>query len=494
MKPLSVLDAAFLQLETRETPMHVGAVFVLDPPQGAGRDYASRLRAHLRPRLGGCEVFTRKLASMPLNLANPLWIEHGEVDLEYHVRRLRLPAPARRRAVEECVARLHARPLDRQRPLWQFHVIEGLPRGRIALYVKMHHAGLDGASAQAFMRAIIDGSPGQPAPPPDATAAGPAMSEVVSEGLRHQLGEIARLPQTLGALATATIGAAKRRLRAPARPGARPTPHTPINRVIGRARSFATCELSLAESREVAHAAGGTVNDLVLTICAGALRHYLDQRGELPEAPMSAAVPVSLREQGDEAQTIQVTFMGVDLHTDIADPRARFEAIHRSAVESKELTTALRSLIPRDLPSLGLPWLLGAIVRAVGTPALVDYAPLPFNVLVSNVPGPPQSISIAGARVLTYHPVSIPFHGVGLNITAHSYDGRLFFGLTGCRRALPDIDALARGVLAEFQTLARKTRAGPAPTPRPKAGRRAGRASGARSAATKVAKRPRGRR
>lgn len=454
MKALSVVDAAFLQLETPATPMHVGAVFIMDPPRDRRGDYAELLREHLRARLGNCEVFTRRLAPMPLNLANPLWVEHGEVDLDYHICSRRLRGPVTRRALDEQVARLHSKLLDRSLPLWEIHVLEGLPRGRIALYLKMHHAGLDGASALAFMRTIVDQADGPPPRAEPEVREAPGVGEVVAQGLRHQLEEFARLPEMLGTLAAGAVEALRRKARTPRQAATPPRPHTPFNRVIGSARSIATFQLPLADAKAVARALGGTVNDVVLAVSAGALRQYLLARKALPDAPLTAAVPVSLREAGNVEHTIQVTFMGVDLHTDMADRAARFEAIHRSAAESKEMTQALKSLMPRDLPSLGLPWVLGAVVRALATPMLVDHAPLPFNVLVSNVPGPQQRVSIAGAQVRVYSPISIPYHGAGLNITVHSYDGQLFFGLTACRRAVPDAAALARDITAEFRALA----------------------------------------
>ncbi len=449
VKALTILDAAFLQLETPATPMHVGALFILDAPRKGTVPYTERLRAHLAPRLGRCEVFTRQLATLPLALANPFWTDAGTVDLRRHVRRQRLRAPVQPGDLERCVARLHSRLLPRDRPLWEFHVIEGLPAGRVGLYVKIHHAGLDGASAQGFLRAVIDES-GEPSPRDAVAAPDPALTEILGAGLRHQLQELARLPATLATLAKAGASLALR----PRQAGPK-TPHTLLNRVIGSARSFATCQLPLARVRAAAHAHGGTVNDLVLAACAGALRAYLEQREALPAEPLVAAVPVSLRASGDEEQTIQVTFMGVNLHTDLDDRLGRFAAIHASAADSKALTESLRSAMPRDLPSLGVPWLVGAFARVAGIQAVVDQVPLPFNVLVSNVPGPPHPMAIAGRRVRSHFPVSIPYHGVALNITVQSYDGQLFFGLTGCRRALPDMDLLARGIITEFRRLAR---------------------------------------
>ena len=469
MKPIKLLDAAFLNAETVATPMHVGALFVLQPPPGRSRtSFYRRFRDTIERRLGASEVFTRRLGTLPLGIANPMWVTTRDIELDHHVRRSVLPKPGSRRQLENRVATLHEPLLDRDRPLWELHVIEGLAGGEVALYVKVHHAGLDGHSAQLFLQAFVDSAPDLPA------AAGPApmpepdddsAAQLLAAGLRHQLAEVTRLPRRLAGVAGATLQLLRRRdAAAPA------TPRTTLNEVITARRRFATAEIPLDEARRVARLAKGTVNDVVLTITAGALRRWLLQRGLLPGSPLFAGVPVSARAQGNTEHAIQVAFISVNLHTGVAEPLARLAAIHESAETAKQAAGHFKSLIPEDAPSMGLPWLLGGLARLVSHPDIADRVPLPFNVVISNVPGPPAPIYVAGARVMTYLPISIVYHGVGLNVSVYSYDGKLFAGLTSCGDLMPDTEKFAQYFTTEFaalqSTVERPARRRPRPKPR----------------------------
>jgi WS/DGAT/MGAT family acyltransferase len=198
------------------------------------------------------------------------------------------------------------------------------------------------------------------------------------------------------------------------------------------------------------------VNDVILAACAGALRRWLIVHDSLPDAPLVTSVPFSTRDSANTDHSIQVSFMSVTLHTDIEDPHARLRAIHASAAESKVGAERTKAMMPEDLPSVGLPWLLGGLARLMTRQELIGRLPLPTNVIISNVAGPPVPLYVAGAKALTYSPVSIPYHGCALNITVYSYDGRLFFGLTGARSALPDLRDLAEGVQLELGLLARR--------------------------------------
>jgi WS/DGAT/MGAT family acyltransferase len=459
MKPIKAVDAAFLQLETPSTPMHVGALFVLGPASEQDRrTFFRRFRKEIGERLGLSEVFTRRVVGLPLNLANPFWAD-GEVDLDYHVRRTVLPAPGSQHQLEECVADLHAPVMDRSRPLWELHVIEGLEGGRVALYVKTHHAGLDGASAQLYLRSFVDTvrRPDRPsrrkAPPPPAEH--PALGDVVAAGLRHQASEAMRLPRAIAG-AAGTLADAVQGLRtalSTVATGKVSAPRTPLNVAITGERSFASVECALDEVKLAARTHGATVNDVILAACGGALRRWLMLHDALPSEPLITAVPFSTREEGDVSQSIQVSFISIDLHTDIEDPHERLRAIHESAVEAKAGAAKVKAMMPEDLPSLGLPWLLGGLARLMARSEIVGRLPLPTNVIISNVAGPPQAIFVAGAKALTYTPVSIPYHGCALNVTVYSYDGRLFFGLTGARNALPDLRDLAEGVRVELGLL-----------------------------------------
>jgi diacylglycerol O-acyltransferase / wax synthase len=462
MKPVKAVDAAFLQLETAATPMHVGALFVLDPGSpAAGRSFFRRFKAEIRARLERSEVFTRRVATLPLNLANPMWVE-ADPDLDYHVRRTVLPEPGSQHQLEECVADLHTPLMDRQRPLWELHVVEGLEHGRVALYVKTHHAGLDGASAQLFLRSFVETDPragtGRRRAATRSEPAAPGTRALLLAGARHQASELARLPGVAASRAGNVVGALRglREQLSSLAGGLSSAPRTPLNVAITGERSFASVEVELEQAKRVARRHEATINDVILAACAGALRRWLLLHDALPEAPLKAAVPFSTREPGNTDQTIQVSFMTIDLHTQVADSHARLRAIHDSALEAKSAASRIKAMMPEDLPSIGLPWLLGSIARLMTSQAVVDRLPLPTNVIVSNVAGPPMPLYVAGARALTYTPVSIPYHGCALNVTVYSYHGTLFFGLTGARSALPDLRDLADGVRTELELLARQ--------------------------------------
>jgi len=464
MKPVKAVDAAFLQLETRATPMHVGALFVLDPgsPQ-ASRSFFRRFKALVGARLGRSEVFTRRIAALPFNVANPMWIA-GEPDLDYHVRRTVLPDPGSQHQLEECVADLHTPLMDRDRPLWELHVIEGLQGGRVALYVKTHHAGLDGASAQVFLQSFVDNEarprrrgPPTTTPEPEQVSA----RDLLLAGARHQATGLLRLPraaanlvQTLSGDIGERVRSARTELAELVQRGLPAAPRTPLNVAISGERSFASVEFPLERVKSVARAHDATINDVILAASAGALRRWLLLHDALPAEPLRTAVPFSTRDAGNTDHSIQVSFMSINLHTDVADAHQRLRAIHDSALDAKAASSLIKALMPEDLPSVGLPWLLGSLARVMARSEVVDRLPLPTNVIISNVAGPPLPLFVAGARALTYSPVSIPYHGCALNVTVYSYDGKLFFGLTGARNALPDLRDLADALTVELDTLA----------------------------------------
>jgi len=452
MKPVKLLDAAFLHAETAATPMHVGALFVLERPSSRSRKpFHQRFRELIATRLGASEVFTRRLAPLPLGIANPFWAVTDDIDLDHHVRHWTLPPPGSWRQLETRVARLHEPLMDRSRPLWQLHVVDGLQDGRIALYVKTHHAGLDGHTAQLFLQAFVDADPRPrsrarpvPLPRPDPSSLG----ALLVAGARHQLAELARMPRRALELADAASTLLRER------DGSVPeTPRTVLNEVVSGRRSFSTAEVGLEQVRALARRAQVKVNDVLLAMTAAGVRGWLLQRGLLPRLPLFAGVPVSARAAGDTDHSIQVAFISVNLHTGAGDPLARLMAIHRSASAAKDTAGSFKALIPDDVPSIGLPWLLGGLARLVSHPDIADRVPLPFNVIVSNVPGPPTTLYVAGARVGTYLPVSIVYHGVGLNVTAYSYDGKLFIGVTACTDLMPDVQSFTSLMTGELAAL-----------------------------------------
>lgn len=463
MTPLSGLDAAFLYLETPETPMHVGSLHLYEVPRAGRRDYYERARRHLASRLHLTPVFRRRLAPVPLAVANPMWIEDRPVDLDHHLRCLLLPKPGTMRRLESLVAKLHGELLDRERPLWMFYLIEGLASGHVAWYSKVHHASLDGAAGVHLVNAVLDATAEPrrvPRPRPRPLEATPGQVALAGAALRRGAGQYAdlvrRLPEfarVIGGLVGGAPAAAPERPPDGARRPRALCPRTPFNVPVSAERSFATASFSLADVKAIAARHEATVNDVVLTMVSGALRRWLARHGGAPGRSLVAAVPVSLREEGDRDYTTRATMVLAGLATDLADPVARLAAIHASAGVGKSLTSRARAIIPTDFPSLGAPWLLAALAAVYGrAQQLAGFPPL-ANIVISNVHGPPSPLYFAGARMLTYWPVSIVTHGLGLNVTVESYCGSLDFGLIAARRAVPDIDRLARALHAAYAEL-----------------------------------------
>ncbi|RZJ61844.1 MAG: wax ester/triacylglycerol synthase family O-acyltransferase [Acidovorax sp.] len=464
MNHLSGMDASFLHLETPESPMHVGSLQLLDLPAGYEGDFAEDAKKYLSGRLHLASVFVRKLAMMPFDLANPVWVDDDDLDLDHHIRHVIMPRPGTLAQLERLIGRLHSTLLDRSRPLWEIYVIEGLQTGQVALYSKMHHAAIDGQAGVAVAKALFDISE-TPAPVKAPRAARRTdssqlgMAELASAALSNTVQQYVKLIQSIPATAKA-IGSVlmpvseatgQRAFQLPK--SLKTAPRTPLNVSITNQRSFAGRSVPLAEIKQMAKATNTSLNDIVLAICAGALKRYLADYGCRPAKPLIAGVPVSLRAEGNTDLNNQVSVMLVSLATDISDPLERLAAIHESSSEGKKLTGNVKAAIPTDFPSLGVPSLMSGLASLYGRSGLADKLPPMANVAISNVPGPSFPLYFAGAKLATYFPVSIPGHGLALNMTVQSYNGSLEFGLTACRRAVPDVADLGDYVVAEHKKL-----------------------------------------
>ncbi len=481
MKHLSVMDGAFLHMESAEMPMHIGSLHIFEPPAGHEANWYEEVKAHVAKRMHLAAVFTRKLALMPFDLANPIWIEDDDIDLDYHIRHTVLPKPGTTAQLEALAARLHSTTLDRSRPLWEFYVIEGLQsvdgRARFGFYAKVHHAAVDGQAGVALASAVYDLT----AEPRVVRAPRPrrvnryqlGVAELAMAGLENQAEQVVELaklaPQILRAawagiqaavIARRSAGAVDKGSAAAAAAAATPkaarrfkfAPATPFNTSITNQRRFAGVSLPLDEVKAIGRVHGASINDMVLWLCSTALRGYLKDSGELPEASLVAGVPVSLRAEGDTSANNQVTGTLLDLGTQVADPLQRLAAIMAASAVMKRQLGAFRDLIPTDFPSLGSPWLLSGLASLYGRSRIADRLRV-ANVTISNVPGPKVPLYMAGAKMLNYLPVSIVVHGVALNITVQSYMGQLCFGLIACRRAVPDLPELAKQLSQAFVTL-----------------------------------------
>lgn len=501
MDHLSALDAAFLYIETPETPMHVGSLHVCELPPGYSGDFVRDVRAHIARRLHLAPVFRRRLQAMPFDLANPVWVQDDDPDLEVHIRSVELPAPGSREQLDVLVGELHSIPLDRSRPLWEFHVIEGLqtppdaPAGsrHVGFYSKVHHASLDGASAAVLANAMLDLTPiprEVPAAPHAPATDSYSSGELAAAGLRHlgaQVRELGRALPTIARTAAQLIRPARGtagnapRLSLPAHWFG---PRTALNANITGERAFASVSIPLDEAKHVARSHGVSLNEVVLAICSGALRRRLGAEHGLPTRPLLAAVPVSLREAGNTQMNTQASMMRISLASNVAEPLARLRAIHAASASAKALASSVKTVLPTDFPSLGAPWLLGGLAALAARARLADRLPPLANVTISNVPGSPVALYLAGAKMLSYYPVSIAIHGIALNITVQSYNGSLDFGLTACRKAMPDLAELARDMRAAHGELLATATEGAAQAPA-KAKRPARKAVAAKTAAAK---------
>lgn len=468
IKQLGEQDASFLYLETPETPQHVGSVSLVELPPGFEGDFYETYKAHVASRVHLIPLLFNKLVQLPFDIDHPFWIEDDQLDIDYHVRHQTLPRPGRLSQLEELIGRLHSNFLDRSRPLWEFYVIDGLESGRVAIYTKVHHAAMDGASSQLLINAMYDPTPKPREVPPPARKPGEKHKAKIEELLRGVAGHFVRqeiralqaMPDALKAWANLVLPDAQTlRWGKPALPPLR-TPRTPFNVAITSQRSYAMRTLPLSRLKRLAKQAGVKLNDVVLALCAGALRSYLNDHHALPKTPMTAMVPVSLHGPGAPDASNRNTAVLCSLATQLANPLKRLQAIHESMDDQKRLLSNIRNALLPDLGFIGSGTLMRGMVDLYRRAKLSERLPLLSNLVISNVPGPPAPLYIAGARILSFNPCSIPFHGSAVNITVESYNDSLDFGLIACRRTVPDLAQLADhlpGAMVELeQAIARR--------------------------------------
>jgi diacylglycerol O-acyltransferase / wax synthase len=469
MDQLSSMDASFLHLETPETPMHVGSLMLFELPESYTGDYYEDVKALLGKRLHLSAFLNRKLAQMPFQLAEPVWIEDDDIELDYHVRTVTLRRPGTMAQLEQLVARLHASLLDRSRPLWEMYVIDGLESGLVAFYTKAHHSGVDGKAGVELAKVLYDTSPQiREVPPPRRKCTSGqyqlGVTELLQAAATNAAQQYRKLAELLPTAAKAFDTAARVVASQRSEKGERPlnlglAPNTIFNDSITNQRSYSTMSLPLADIKELGRRVGGTVNTIVMAMCSIALQNFLKERGLLPKEPLIAMVPVSLRAEADNAMNNQVSAVRVDLATDIADLPARFKAIHASSEAAKAVVRELKPVLGVDIPITGSPWLMTGLASLLGRSNLVSRFPQAGNVAISNVPGPLMTLYMTGAKMVHYFPVSIPYHGSALNITVQSYAGSLEFGLTACRRILSQDESYE--LIGHLQTALREIQALP---------------------------------
>jgi diacylglycerol O-acyltransferase / wax synthase len=464
MRQLTGLDAQFLALETPRQTGHVGGLAVLDPSSRPdGKLELADVQEMIGERLSLLPPFRWRLKTVPFGLDYPYWIDDPNFDLEYHVRELALPAPATDDKLADLVARVFSRPLDRARPLWEVDLIQGLPDGRVGMLTKIHHSAVDGLSGAEIMTVLLDLTPQgrEPAPPVGEPDREPSDLEMLARGLlglpRYADRVVRGIPSMLPNLAdtpiintlpgVSTAGRLSAQFARALRGGGQsrmlersnlPRPRTSFNGHVSPHRRFAFGRLPLADVKELKNHYGVTVNDVVLTICAGAVRRWLIEHDELPEDPLVTQVPVSVRTE-EQLGTFgnRIGMMSVPLFTNEEDPERRLSLTHEAMLVAKERHRALPAQLLQDATQFIPPAVFARAARI--TFSLSATRTPVWNLVVSNVPGPQFPLYCAGARIVANYPVSVITDGLGLNITVMSYDGWLDFGIVADREQMRDV-------------------------------------------------------
>tara|TARA_Y100000815_G_scaffold252312_1_gene256414 strand:+ start:1537 stop:2940 length:1404 start_codon:yes stop_codon:yes gene_type:complete len=448
---VSVIDppsAAFLLSENRSMPMHVGGLQLFEKPEGAGPDYIREMYESMRDIDEVAPLFLKHPHRSVKTGAQLVWRPDEQFDIEHHVRHSALPAPGRYRELFELCSRLHSTRLAWERPLWESHVIEGLADGKVALYTKIHHALVDGISAMRLMQSVLTTDPDergmlapwarhsrpQRKPVEDAPT---TLPEVPVAAFRTALGVAAEAAGMPGALVRTLSKGVRNQTSAVSFYA----PRTIFNQSITGARRFAADDWPVERLKAIAKASGTTINDVVLSMCSGAMRTYLLELDALPEDPMVAMVPVGLNAKQSQIASADggnaIGSVMVQLATDLGDPAERLDRIHLSMRDGKEALSSMTQTQILAMSALGqAPAILAPLLRMQG------IVRPPYNLIISNVPGPRTSHYWNGAKLTGTYPLSIPINGMALNITCTSYDGQMGFGLTGCRRTVPHLQRL----------------------------------------------------
>lgn len=482
MQQLSGLDASFLYLETENAPMHIGGVSIVGAETPEGPFNLDSLRRLMAERIHTAKPFTQKLVGVPLGLGKPYWVDDEDFDLDNHIFRTQLPKPGGFRELSALASWEFAQPLDRNRPLWELLLVEGVdsvpgvPEGSLALISKVHHAAIDGVSGAQIIQAIFDVKPKIPtadpelakskaAAPQTGEPSGPSSTELLQQSGKH----LVAAPKTVGkVLGEAVKGAVKsgtkrilERLEPPPMPFT--APRTRFNQPVTKERVWHAAMLSLDRIKALRQSIdGATVNDVVLAICSGALRSYLEEKGDLPKKPLVAMCPISVREKSEDGTMgNKVSAMLVSLSTDLGTPGERLEAIHHSARKSKLYHQAIGARTLSDSSEI-IPFGLAGVAARLYTRFEVAKAHRPlFNLVITNVPGPPIPLYVGGAPLLAHMGAGPIFDGMGLILPVFSYAGKLAIGVSCCREIMPDPDlftALLADSLRQLEAAAQEAK------------------------------------
>lgn len=467
MRRLSGLESFFLSAETPTNLLHVGAITVFDPstaPAGSPDPYEALCRV-LEERIGLLAPFRRRLVGVPGGIDHARWVEDADFEVRHHVLRAALPPPGGGAEMARFAADVMSRPLDRDRPLWEIHLVEGLQGGMIGSVVKIHHACIDGLTGVELTANMMDVTPEVRAIddlPVLQTDERPGAPALVLEALR---GAGSRLPAAARALAGTARAVRGLHLRGrggvDTAPGLLDASRTRLGGRVSRRRAIGVATVEREEVERIREATGATMNDLVLALTAAALRDHLDAAGALPEDPLVAFVPVALKDQrgeGHDESVNRLSGMLVSLATTVDDPVARLKAVSSSARQAKEQEQQVGGSLFGTLADLMVPLVAGPFTRglaAVGT----RLGWPPWDVVVSSFPGSPVPLYCAGSRLVAYHPLGPVVDGAPLNVTATTYGDEVTFGLLACEDAVPDVEALAARLPDATRELAKLTAA-----------------------------------
>lgn len=442
MKPIKPLDAAWLYVDTRETPMQVGCLAIFSLPPKAGPSFLKKLVESFRSTREFVYPFNLRLKAPRLRFLLPAWEEERQIDLDYHFRHSALPQPGGERELGVLVSRLHSNAMDFNRPLWECHLIEGLENRRFALYMKMHHSLVDGIGGMRMLARMLSPDPASRTQLPP-WAVGARRSErrdalgspwqAALDGVRVQLKTVPGVTRAFGEIVREAVRQEEKDWALPFS-----GPRSAFNGKVSGQRRFATQHYSLERVRRIAKAADVTVNDVFLEICAASMRRYLGEINALPDKPLTAGVPVSVRPADDHGAGNAISFIIANLNTHIDDPLQRLHAIHDSAQAAKQHLQQLPKADINNYTTLFMAPFMAQLLSGLGG----HLRPM-FNLTVSNVPGPDRTLYFNGAKMEQMYPVSLLAHGQALNITAVSYAGQFNVGFTGCREALPSMQRLS---------------------------------------------------
>lgn len=445
MERLSGLDASFLYFETPSMHMHVAMTAILDPSTMPAGYSFERIRETIGSRLHLVAPFRRRVVEVPFRLHHPLWLEDPDFDLDYHIRRITGPSPGGRRELAEIAAQIASTPLDRRRPLWEMHIVEGLADGAFGMVTKMHHCAIDGVSGAELLVSLFDLEPTPPAsepPPARQPETVPSDADLVSHALRSRVRQQAALLPLISSTAR-RVGSVVSRHRDPnAVVGAVPltAPPTPWNRAISPQRRMSFGRVSLTDVKRIKDEVGCTVNDVILGLMGGTLRRYLEAHDALPDAPLIAVCPVSVRRDDETGQANnKVSAMFTSLATDVDDPIERLRVIHEVTVGAKQDHDLLGASLLQDWAEHAAPTTFALAARLYSGMHLGDRHRPIHNVVISNVPGPPFPLYFAGARLESALPMGPVMEGAGLNITVLSYIDHVDIGFVACRDLVSDI-------------------------------------------------------